>query len=406
MDARGIKMNVLFVTREYPPFVVGGVAVHTFHLVKNLEKLGVSCRVLSFGDEKCSSEKVTFVKPSSSIIERSNVSLALDVKIPSDIVRFSKITNRILKNKQFDVVHVEEPYVGAFITPRHNQVKVSTFHDTSFGEIKAMMGHSFSVSSLKRTFFYSSLGLYLEFICIASSNALIVPTPQVKDELSKVYRTSIEKVKIIQNGVELPELNKLIDGINAKQKLGLSPETILIFSVARLVSRKRLDLLVKAIKILQSEKITKYHVIIAGEGPDRSNVVSLVKKYGLEHIIELPGWISDQQRDLYYRAADIFVLTSDYEGFPFTMLEAMSYGAAIINSRITSLSPLRDGLDGLLFPPGDFRALSVCIRTLSNNPSLRMQLSTSARRFAEKNSWKKIAEKTINVYENLVQSTV
>jgi glycosyltransferase involved in cell wall biosynthesis len=399
-------MNVLFVTREYPPFVVGGVAVHTYQLVKNITKLGVSCKVLSFGDAKFSSEEVTFVNPSSSIIERGNVSLALDMKIPVDIVRFSRIANRLLKKEKFDLIHVEEPYVGAFIAPRHNQVKVSTFHDTSYGEIKAMIGHSLDVSSLKRTLFYSSMGFYLEFMSIASSRGLIVPTPQVKDELIKVYRTPKEKVEIVQNGVELPELNKLIDMTKAKQKLGLNPETILILSVARLVSRKRLDLLVKATKILQSEKLNQYHVVIAGDGPDRPNLIHLVKKYGLENVIEMPGWISDEQKDLYYRAADIFVLTSDYEGFPFTMLEAMSYGVAIVNSRITSLSLLRDGLDCLLFPPRDFRALSDCIRTLSNNPSLRMQLSTFARRFAEKNSWKKIAEKTKNIYEHLVQSTV
>src|SRR5665647_385842 len=116
-------MKVLFITREYPPFEVGGIAVHTFNLVKNIAKLDVSCKVLSFGDERFSSKDVTFVTPSSSIIERSNVSLALNAKIPSDIIRFSRIANRTLKNEKFDVVHVEEPYVGALISPNGHQVK-------------------------------------------------------------------------------------------------------------------------------------------------------------------------------------------------------------------------------------------------------------------------------------------
>ena len=135
-------MKVLFVTREYPPFDVGGIAVHTFNLVKNISRLGVSCKVLSFGNENFSSEDVTFVNPSSSIIERSNVSLALNAKIPVDIVRFSGIANRMLKKEQFDVVHVEEPYVGAFVSPSgqsgqsnhvpHHQLWRGESHDRSF----------------------------------------------------------------------------------------------------------------------------------------------------------------------------------------------------------------------------------------------------------------------------------
>jgi glycosyltransferase involved in cell wall biosynthesis len=395
-------MKVLFITREYPPFEVGGIAVHTFNLVKNIAKLGVSCKVLSFGDEKFSSEHVTFVGPSSSIIERSNVSLALNARIPADIVRFSRIANHMLKNEQFDVVHVEEPYVGALVSPSGHQVKVTTFHTTSFGEIKAMIGHSLNGYSLKRASYYFSFGLLFESMGIASSTSLIVPTQEVADELTKVYQTSIDKVKIIQNGVDLPELDKIVDSANAKQKLGLSPETVLILSVGRLVSRKHVDLLVKAAKILQWEKLNSYCIVVVGDGPELSNLEWLVKKYGLESVVKLPGRVSDEQRDVYYRAADIFVLTSSYEGFPFTMLEAMSYGAAVITSRIKSISSLRDGLDSLMFPVGDAHALSVSIKTLLNNALLRDQLSTSARVFAEKHSWKKIAEETKKVYENLM----
>jgi glycosyltransferase involved in cell wall biosynthesis len=265
-----------------------------------------------------------------------------------------------------------------------------------------MIGHSLNGYSLKRASYYFSFGLLFESMGIASSTSLIVPTQEVADELTKVYQTSIDKVKIIQNGVDLPELDKIVDSANAKQKLGLSPETVLILSVGRLVSRKHVDLLVKAAKILQWEKLNSYCIVVVGDGPELSNLEWLVKKYGLESVVKLPGRVSDEQRDVYYRAADIFVLTSSYEGFPFTMLEAMSYGAAVITSRIKSISSLRDGLDSLMFPVGDAHALSVSIKTLLNNALLRDQLSTSARVFAEKHSWKKIAEETKKVYENLM----
>ncbi len=184
-----------------------------------------------------------------------------------------------------------------------------------------------------------------------------------------------------------------------KRKLNINTDVILIFSLARMVSRKRLELLIKAVKVLQTTGNNQCHVIIAGDGPERSNLMSLVNKYGLNDMVEMPGWISEDRKALLFQAADIFVLTSDYEGFPFTMLEAMSYGVPIINSKIKSLSPLREGIDGLLFPAGDFRALSVCIKNIETDVSLRTRLSASARTFAEKHSWANIAQQTLSVYE-------
>jgi glycosyltransferase involved in cell wall biosynthesis len=195
-----------------------------------------------------------------------------------------------------------------------------------------------------------------------------------------------------------------VDKAEAKQKLGLNPESVLIFSIARIVSRKRLDLLVNAVNLLSKEKSSNFHVIIAGTGPDRINILNLVKRYRLEHIIKLPGWISDEQKHLYYQAADLFVLTSSYEGFPLTMLEAMSYGVAIVASKIQSLDSLRNGLDALLFSAGDSHSLSEIIRTLLNDTTLRTQLSHSARLFAETCSWENVAQETKYLYERLLDA--
>lgn len=393
-------MKVLFITREYPPFAVGGVAVHTFNLVKYLTKLGVSCKVLSFGSTELSSDNTIFVNPSSSIIDRNDSSIALDARIPFDIIRFSRIANTLIKKEKFDIIHVEEPYVGPFI---HNgkQVKVSTFHDTSFGEIYSIFSSSIDTSSLKRTIFYALFGFCFELMSIVSSKALIVPTPQVRDELSKIYGVPRGKIEIVENGVEIPALDKVADRYKAKVELGFDSNTALIFTIARMVSRKRLDLLVKAIRLLHNKGLNNFHVCIAGDGPDRQNIARLVKQYDLNNIIELPHWVSDEQKRLYYQAADIFVLPSQYEGFPLTLLEAMSYGVAAITSKMESLSNLRNGVDGLLFPTGDYHALSECIKTLLNNSSLRAELSDSGRKFATRYDWQTVAEQTKKLYESL-----
>jgi glycosyltransferase involved in cell wall biosynthesis len=393
-------MRVLFVAREYPPFEVGGIARHTFHLVKYLRELGISCKVISFGDKKFSSDDVTFINPSSSIINRSNSQLVSDLKIPLDIARFSRTANSLIKKERFDIVHVEEPYVGAFV--RHER-KVTTFHTTGYGDIRSLLCHLTNFSNFKRAVFFTFVGLYLELMSIASSRVVIVPFSHIGRELSDVYMVPKEKVRVILNGVTLPQLPRSTDKTAAKQKLGIPPEQLLIFTVARYVFRKRLDTLVEAVGLLHREGVDGYRVVIAGDGPLRPYIKSLVERRFLKHVIELPGWVSEEKLDLYRKATDIFVLTSEYESGPLSLLEAMSYGTAVISSKIDGFPMLiRNGVDGLLFPVGDHIELSNCIRSLLNDIPRLLRMSTSARHFAEKFDLNVVAEETKNVYRSLL----
>lgn len=388
-------IRVLFVTREYPPFEIGGVARHAFHLVKNLNGLGVSCKVLSFGDPRFSNEDVTFLEPSSSIISRSNCPVNMDVKIPIDILRFTRAANKIIKNEDFDIVHIEEPYVGAFV--RHER-KVTMIQDTSYGEIITSLPNL----NLKRCIFFTSLGPYLELMCMASSRIVIAPLLQVARELTGVYRVPRSKIKVIRNGVEIPKAIKTIDKVKAKQKLKLS-ETVLIFTAARFVARKRLDTLIEAARLLHEAGMSGFRFVIAGDGPLRLSLTKLVMKYGLQQKITFPGWVSWKELETYYRAADIFVLTSSYETGPMSLLEAMSFGDVAISSRIDYFPKLmRNGIDGLLFQVGNHRALHKCIRSLLNDSPLRRRLSTSGRMFAERFGWETVAKRTLDIYKDIM----
>jgi len=392
-------MKVLFVTREYPPFEVGGVARHTFYLVKYLKGLGVSCRVLSFGEPKYSDGDIVFLKPSSSIISKSDRPLTHDLRIPLDMLRLTRVARSMISDGGYDIVHVEEPYVGAFVT--HSR-KVTTVHDTSYGELKSIMHYRFNIPNLKRALFYSLMGFWLELLCIASSKAVITPYKHVKDELVRVYRVPEELVSVVRNGLELPDAVGIEDKAEARRRLGLPIDGLLVFTTGQHVARKRLDILVEAVRLLREEGVEGFHVVIGGDGPLRPTILELVERYGLEKDVTVPGWVSDEQLALYYQAADVFVLTSEYEAGPITLLEGMAYGAAVVSSRIDGFPGLlRDGVDGLLFPVGDVRGLGDRVRRLMEDEGLRMSLSASAREFAERFDWRTVAEETKHLYESI-----
>jgi glycosyltransferase involved in cell wall biosynthesis len=395
-----LLVKILFVTREYPPFEVGGVAIHTFNLVKNLKKIGVSCRVLSFGAPSSSNEEVTFIKPSSSIIMKSDSSIKMDFKIPLDILRITRIANNLISKENFDVVHVEEPYVGAFV--RHKR-KITTIHDTSYGEIISILRQQQSFLAFKRVLFYFVMGIYLELMSIVSSRIIIAPSKQVAQELQNFYRVPKIKLRTIRNGVSLPGLIEPMDKAIAKEKLGLDAKKPLIFTAAQHIFRKRLDTMIYAIKLLRNQGLKDYNVVIAGDGPTHSILIKISAECGLTGTILFPGWVPKERLELYFKAADIFVLTSEYEAGPIALLEAMSYGDAVVSSKIQGFpSLMRQDFDGLLFPVGNHYYLSNSLKTLLKDPLTLMRLSTASRAFAGRFDMESISKETANLYESLL----
>jgi 1,4-alpha-glucan branching enzyme len=393
-------VKVLFVTREYPPFEVGGVAVHTFNLVKFLKKIGIHCQVLSFGNPQCSTDEVTFISPSSSVIRKSDSPASMDMKIPLDILKMNRVVTDLLKTEHYDVVHVEEPYVGAFIKHPH---KVTTIHDTSYGEIKSILHQPATAPNVKRLIFYFVFGMYFEVMCLASSSFVIIPAEEVRDELLHVYRASETKLNLIRNGVELPNTLNIPDKSEAKKELGLKQGQLLIFTSAQHVPRKRLETLIQAIGLLKKEGFTGFTVVIGGDGPIHNQLLNLSAAQGLTDLISFPGWLTREKLGLYQRAADIFVLTSEYEAGPISLLEAMSRKTAVATSDIKGFpSLMRNEVDGLLFPVGDYHALSGCLKRLLGDAALRAKLSDSARLFAEKFDWDKSARQTAQIYKAML----
>ena len=395
-----MRLNILMITREYPPFTVGGVAIHTYHLVKHLRKKGVKVTVVSFGDPSKSDEDTIFVKPESSIISRENKSILEDAKIPIDIARLTKKIKILLEKNNYDLIHVQEPYVAGHIP--YNDRKITTIHDTSFGEIRGIIRSGLEPHNLKRTIFFIAMGYPMEFMSIVTSKYIIAPSRDVGYELLKIYRVPRRKLRIIYNGVEEPspdEPNKS----EARKILGIPEDKILVFTTAQHVARKRLELLIDATKILADRNINNIIIAIGGKGPLTQSLKERAYSLGVEDKIVFLGWIDRETLTLYYNAADIFVVTSDYEAGPITLLEAGIRRKTLISSRIGGFaSMLREGIDVLLFEPGNPHDLAEKLIQAISDEDLRARLGRNAARFASRFTWSKVAEETIKLYKECI----
>ena len=391
-------MKVLFLTREYPPYSVGGVAKYVFWLSKSLAELGVKCKVLSFGDPSDSSNGVVFITPKSSFSAKK-LSVKDNLMIFQDLRTINRIADDLFIDEEFDVLHVADPYLGPFIKSPNI---VTTVHDTSVGELRFMLRNIRTVLDIKYSIFFASLGPLLEYLTLKKSKGVIAVDEHIKDELCKSYAIPERKIRIIVNGVPIPDI---ISKDIAKKRLGLLENKLLIFSACRLIPRKRIDILIKAVKILSENNVKNFSVVICGDGPQKHFLLRLVDKYGLSNTIRFLGWVSEEELQLHYEAADIFVLTSEYEGFPISLLEALAYGVAPVCSNISPMI-LTEGVNGLVFACRNSEQLAKKLELLSYDTKLRLSISRAARELSKQFTWKKVAVETKTFYETLLDHPI
>jgi glycosyltransferase involved in cell wall biosynthesis len=119
---------------------------------------------------------------------------------------------------------------------------------------------------------------------------------------------------------------------------------------------------------------------LVGEGPDGSALMSRAAALGLTDLVIFEGSVNHERVIRLYAGADLFVLSSFDEGVPVVLMEAMAMEVPCVATHVAGIPELiRNGVDGLLVPPGDEEGLAHAICQLLQDPVLRRRLGESAR---------------------------
>lgn len=167
----------------------------------------------------------------------------------------------------------------------------------------------------------------------------------------------------------------------ARQRLKIPVDALVIGTVGRLEPQKRFDLLLDAVARLRGQH-PSLRCIIAGDGSLRAALEERSRALGLEDCCMLLGHQEDVES--IHHAFDLFVQSSDYEGTPNAVLEAMALESPVVATSVGGTAELLvNGVDGLLVPPGDVQALVSAIRTALTDRAARLDRAASARRRVE-----------------------
>lgn len=169
----------------------------------------------------------------------------------------------------------------------------------------------------------------------------------------------------------------------------LWPEGPAVAAMGRLDPGKNFALLIRAFALARAKHLA-WRLAILGEGPERPRLEALAEDLGLGPWVHLPGRVADPLTHL--RRAEIFALSSEYEGFPMSLLEAMSCGLAVVATDCGTgvREIIEPGVDGLVTPQGRLEPLAQALEGLMADPARRAALAQAAPRVCSRFSLERV----------------
>lgn len=177
-----------------------------------------------------------------------------------------------------------------------------------------------------------------------------------------------------------------------------------IIAVGRLDYQKGFDRLIEAwAQIQKHDKYKDWHLDIFGQGEWRDMLQQMIERHGLQDNTH----INRPTRDIgtEYAKSSLLVMSSNYEGFPMVMIEAMACGlpVASFDFKCGPKDIIKDGINGLLVPNGNIDALAQAMMKIMDNDTYRKELSLNARQVVSTYSEDTVMAKWVKLFNSLVE---
>lgn len=259
-----------------------------------------------------------------------------------------------------DLIHCHLPWSGFLGRIVHSKTKIPVVYTEHNIQERY---HILTKLLNKYTFNNQSLALGVSNDVSRSINQNIAPKIPVQTLLNGV-NTHIYKRDIIKG-------NKIRDDFN------IPINAVVIGNLAVFREQKSIPNWLQAFKKV-SNKVENVYGILVGAGPLEKEIKNLVQNLGLEGKVFLPGLQTDTVS--YFSAMDIFMMSSEFEGLPIALLEAMSMNCAVVSTKAGGVvEVIRENKDGILCEVGDIEGLSNgALRVIENNQE-RVDFQNAAR---------------------------
>ena len=308
--------------------------------------------------------------------------------VPMDYIRLIKY----VKKEKPDIVHchgAKANLAGALLRLFAGRTIVTTVHS----DYKLDYMHSF----LKRNTIGRINSAALRFF-----NYYITVSDNFRRMLTERSFSPL-KIMTIYNGLDFSQKAQKPDKAEYLKKAGLEyKEGDVVFGIpARLNPVKDISTLLRAFE-LASRKTPNIKLLIGGDGEETEKLMALSKELKLEDKVSFMGWLNDVPT--FFAACDVDVLCSISESFPYSILEGIREGCAVITSDVGGMRDLiENGKSGYIFSPGDVETFASYISDLATDPKKRRAFSERLYQKASSlYSLDNMAETQQQIYENIL----
>jgi glycosyltransferase involved in cell wall biosynthesis len=284
--------------------------------------------------------------------------LGLDIKRTSTI-RIVAAVRRLLKEVRPDILHTH------------------LYHPNLYGRLAALgLGLKGVVATVHNIYTRPKLHRRLWNLLLARTGDLVLTvSPQVWADVRRYDRVPPHRLRLLPNGISLAALQVRATREEARARLGLAGFCLGV--VGRLEEQKGHVYLLEALPRLR-EAIPDLTLVIVGDGRLRDTLEGRARELGLESAVHFLGLRRDVP--LIFRALDLYVMPSLWEGLPLALLQAMGAGLPVVASRVSGAQEvIRPGDNGLLVPPAAPEALAAAILELYEGPDRRAEMGRRAR---------------------------
>ncbi len=296
---------------------------------------------------------------------------------------------QISRSRNAEIVHAHG-YKSAFFASRLARSEGITPLSTSHG----WTGHHWR----ERFLYYPADRLIVRKFPLA-----IAVSNQIRDTLIR-WGCKPERVRVVLNGIDPKKYYRSQDTVKRiRDSLGVRRKEIAIGAVGRLEPQKRFDILLDAMKLLMPHR-PELRLFIAGEGSLKHELLGQIRRLGLSDRCSLLGHRSDVAE--LYQGFDVLVQSSDYEGTPTVVVEAMSLQIPVVATDAGGTAELMEhGVHGLIVPMRSPVALASAIkRTLDDRGATAQRVAAGRRRVENELSFDTRMAKLERIYREIVDS--
>lgn len=330
-----------------------------------------------------------------------------EVKKPQGIIRllssrseFALKARKIIEDYGFDVIHVHLPFAANILVTVYKKLGEKMVYTAHIGEEKKRFNLNSSTPFLLKVF---SPDIYL---------MKRIKKSTVLNENLKLMLTlkgvGSQKLEVIPNGVDVHEFGNYskdeLERIEWKYKI---TGKITIMFAGTITPRKGVEVLIKAAEIVLKQGYKDVIFLFCGNIQIDREFVKRIMRYirnrRLEDYVKFTGFTSYKDLKALYSACDMFVLPSFEEGFGLVLTEAMASGKPLIGSNIGGIPvQVKNGWNGFLFDPGNYKQLAERIIYLIENVDVKKRMGKNSRRLAEEVfDWNNIIKKYLEIYREV-----